>query len=61
MIIQFKSAPELGRLRVVKDKDRQWFENGCNECALEHMDDVCNKTPCVSRAIHFEQVKPNDN
>jgi len=71
MIIQFKSAPELGRLRVVSD-DVVNFVNGeknvCQFCALEFAP-ICVTpqenghffdTKCLSRKIHFEQVKPNE-
>ena len=67
MIIQFKSAPELGRLKVVSTnhKNKNAAEV-CNQCVLfaDKYMDVCSKTPCYSldgKPIHFEQVKPNEN
>ena len=62
MIIQLKAAPELGRLRVVKD-DGNW--SGCDHCALAI--GGCIKLlkeidyDCFKNEIYFEQVKPNDN
>lgn len=63
MIIQFKEAPELGRLRVVSDGGNF---SGCNNCALV-LDDKCVRLQqtlaldCFNREIYFEKVNPNDN
>lgn len=61
MIIQFKEAPELGRLRVVSDP------GGLNECRLcrllKSKLGSCYSAAkagfnCVENDIYFEQVTP---
>jgi len=63
MIIQFKSAPELGRLRVVSDSiEHRDKYLGCYGCALYKINyGICHKIPCnTENGFHFEQVNPND-
>lgn len=61
MIIQFKSAPELGRLMVVSDVGNRY---GCEYCALNV--GGCVKFlkeidyDCFKNEIYFEQVKTNE-
>jgi hypothetical protein len=70
MLIRFKSAPELGLLKVVSDYavDLNSAENVCQACALE-FSPICTTpnadgrfadTKCLSRQIHFVQVNPNE-
>lgn len=66
MIIQFKAAPELGRLKVVSANNKNKKDPAfCNQCVLfdDKYLDVCKKTTCClgdGKFIHFEQVNPNE-
>jgi len=61
MIIQFKSAPELGRLMVVSDSTLpNGMSRGCAECALREINCVDINGNCIRGDYHFEQVRPNE-
>jgi hypothetical protein len=60
MIITFKEAPELGRLKVVSDKGLpsslhciDCSFNNTNQCTIP----VRAALNCIYHEIHFEQVK----
>lgn len=65
MIIQFKSAPELGRLRVVSDEVRDKQEsNACNSCDLNNAN-LCPairaiSIACLSERFHFKKAATNE-
>lgn len=60
MIIQFKAAPELGRLRVVSDDERKnQTLNSCGNCDLHshRYNDLCLISSCGTiNKINFVKV-----
>lgn len=65
MFIKFKSAPELGRLRVVNARLRKYTEvASCIQCVLfrDKYFELCKKTPCClgeGEFVHFVKEPSN--
>jgi len=58
MIVTFKAAPELGRLRVVSDDCLpNGMSSGCAECALNKINCIDINGNCIGRDYHFRPVE----